>query len=331
MQKILILGGTKFIGRNLTERLIDSGQYDITLFNRGKSNAELFGKHVKQITGDRETEDIQKLSGIDWDCVIDFSAYYPVSFERLLSLLKGRIKRYIFISTISVYDISAYNRPITEADATVTCSEAEKTSKLPDGYGAKKVSMEQSLLQQEGLDKIIFRPSFIYGKYDWTERFYYWLYRAKFSNSILLPDAGTPVRLSLTNAADLTEALMQAISIDKHQNIYNTISQRTTTLRDLITAVAGRLNRNPEIIGIDKAQMEKLKLQDSQFPLCVPFNFEIDDSRWKKDFKFQEADMINSMLEIVDYKAQSNFPEPPVGLSVKDEQAAIIALKVTKN
>jgi len=331
MQKILILGGTKFIGRNLVERLIDLGQLDITLFNRGQSNAGLFSGKVQQVIGDRETDDIQKLAGVDWDCVIDFSAYYPVSFENLLNFLKGRVKRYIFISTISVYDLSAFNRPITEADATLTCSEAQKTSRLPDGYGPKKASMEQILLQQEGMDKIIFRPSFIYGKYDWTERFYYWLYRAKFSDSILLPAADNPFHLSLTNATDLTVALAQAIDINPHQPIYNTISQRVTTLKAIITSVALRLGRSPEIIPFQETPTEKADAHASPFPLSVPFNFEIDGGAWKRDFKITPVDMLDSMMEILDYKAKDNYPQPPVGLSISKEKEAIASLKSKQN
>jgi nucleoside-diphosphate-sugar epimerase len=196
--------------------------------------------------------------------------------------------------------------------------------------------MEQTLLAQDGMDKIIFRPSFIYGKYDWTERFYYWLYRAKFSDSILLPHADKPFNLSLTNAVDLAESILQAITISKHQTIYNTISQKRTTLREIITAVSAKLNRNPEIISVDEAQIEKLNLNKlsthgGQFPLSVPFNFEIDDTRWKNDFKFQTPDMISSMLEMLDYKATANFPEPPFGLSLKDEQAGIAELKASAN
>jgi 2'-hydroxyisoflavone reductase len=172
MKKILILGGTNFVGRSLTERLVASGNYDVTLFNRGKTNAELF-KGVKQIHGDRETADIEKIYNRRWDCIIDFSGYYPVTFEKLLKGIEGNVGRYIFISTVSVFDVAKYEgQLITEQFATQACSDAQKVSPLMDAYGEKKAEMERILLQQQGLDKIIFRPGFIYGKYDYTGRFY---------------------------------------------------------------------------------------------------------------------------------------------------------------
>ena len=173
MKKILVLGGTMFVGRALVEKLRLMPEYEITLFNRGKSNADLFAD-VNQLHGNRETDDILQVCKQHWDCVIDFSGYYPVTFEKLLNDLKGKVGRYIFISTISVYDLAKFaDRPITEADEIHGCTEEQKISKLPDAYGEKKAEMERILHAQDWLDKIILRPSFIYGKYDWTERFYY--------------------------------------------------------------------------------------------------------------------------------------------------------------
>ena len=76
-------------------------KYDITLFNRGKSNVDLF-KEVKQIHGNRETADIEKIYCQHWDCIFDFSGYYPNTFAQLLDGIKGKVGRYVFISTVSV-------------------------------------------------------------------------------------------------------------------------------------------------------------------------------------------------------------------------------------
>lgn len=160
MKKILVLGGTMFVGRALVEKLIVLPEYEITLFNRGKSNANLF-PGIQQIHGNRETGDIFQVCSQHWNCVIDFSGYYPVSFEKLLASLKGKVGRYIFISTISVYDLEKFNgRFVAETDEILPCSDAQKISKLPHAYGEKKAEMERILLRQDGLNKIILRPGF---------------------------------------------------------------------------------------------------------------------------------------------------------------------------
>jgi 2'-hydroxyisoflavone reductase len=324
MKKLLILGGTMFVGRALTEKLLAGGKYDITLFNRGKSNANLFPS-IKQITGNRETDEIEQVYKENWDCIIDFSAYYPITFEKHIAALKGKVKRYLFISTISVFDIGKLaGKVITEDDETYACSEAQKGSRLPDAYGEKKAEMERILLKNDWLDSIIFRPSFIYGKYDWTERFYYWLYRAKFNEQILMPEPLFNTRLS--NQDDLVEGLVQAIEIENHQSVYNTVSQPSMTLSEMTLAVAQQLNKEPKLVTIKQEQFEKLNIKQGDFPLYIPIAFKVDDSLFKKDFPFQRADMVGSLVELLDFKGQSGFPKPGVGLDLEREKEIIAAL-----
>ena len=106
MKKILIFGGTQFIGRRLVELLLENGEYDLTLFNRGKSMPDLF-PNVKKILGNRRNEDINQLKDGEWDVVIDVSNYHPYPLQRAVDILKDKVKRYIYISTVSVYDDAA--------------------------------------------------------------------------------------------------------------------------------------------------------------------------------------------------------------------------------
>ena len=79
--KILILGGTSFIGRNLVEQLIQQDQYQLTLFNRGQTNNHLF-PNLNFIQGDRNTDDILQIGNQNWDYVIDVSCYFPDSLQQ---------------------------------------------------------------------------------------------------------------------------------------------------------------------------------------------------------------------------------------------------------
>src|ERR1043165_8947912 len=103
MKKILILGGTGFAGRILTEnlRLTDN---NLTLFNRGKRNEGIF-PDVRRITGDRDTNDIRQIGNESWDVVIDFSCMFPDNVDSITEMLKGKAGRYIFVSTCSVYPL----------------------------------------------------------------------------------------------------------------------------------------------------------------------------------------------------------------------------------
>ena len=323
MKNILVLGGTNFVGRTLTESLVASGKYNVTLFNRGKTNTELF-KYVNQIHGDRESSDVEQLYNHHWDCVIDFSGYYPVTFQKFITGIAPNVRRYIFISTVSVFDVPKYQgQLITEQFATHTCSDAQKVSPLMDAYGEKKAEMERILLSQPGLDALILRPSFIYGRYDYTERFYYWLYRVQKCDRFMLPQNGAPHTLSLTNADDLTLALLMAIEMGKHAPVYNAVSTVATSVRQIIEVAAKAYQTTPEIIAVDDTQLQKLGLQLAQFPLVMPLNFTADDTLFKTDFPFTRTDLAQTLLDMRNYNLTRGFPPPVVGLNVEKEQQLI--------
>lgn len=317
-KKVLILGGTMFTGRMLVEKLLESNQHDVTLFNRGKSNAGIFPS-VKQVNGNRETVDVLQITNQHWDCVIDFSGYYPVSFEKLLNVLDGKVKRYIFISTISVFDISKYSgRFITAQDETLFCSDEQKTSKLPDAYGEKKAAIERLLLSQNNMEVIILRPSFIYGQYDWTDRFYYWLYRSKFSDKVLLPPNEFP--LSLTYVHDLANAAFNAIDAPHKAQVYNAISCNGITLRQVVEAAANELNREIDFVSSTDELLEKHGTDYSAFPLYVPIPLQIQGSEWLHDFSTTPVSFTDSITQSLQYAESVGWNEPKAGISVEEER-----------
>src|SRR5512147_2288368 len=97
--KILIIGGTKFLGRHLVNSARARG-HEVTLFNRGLTNPDLF-RRVEKIRGDRE-KDLDQLKGRNWDAVIDTSGYLPRIVRMSAEALNGFVEQYVFISSISV-------------------------------------------------------------------------------------------------------------------------------------------------------------------------------------------------------------------------------------
>ncbi|MGK3994891.1 NAD-dependent epimerase/dehydratase family protein [Sorangium sp. So ce1024] len=97
--KILILGGTLFVGRHLVEAALARG-HQVTLFNRGRQAPDLFPE-VERLTGDRRG-DLGPLRGRRWDAVIDTAAYVPSVVRRAARLLSSSVDHYTFISTRSV-------------------------------------------------------------------------------------------------------------------------------------------------------------------------------------------------------------------------------------
>src|SRR6188474_2086031 len=112
--RILILGGTGFLGPHVVETATSRG-HTMTLFNRGKTNPDMF-PGLEKLRGDRK-QDISSLAGRKWDAVIDTSGYLPADVERTATLLAPNVGQYVFISTTSVY--SKLDRPGMDESAPV--------------------------------------------------------------------------------------------------------------------------------------------------------------------------------------------------------------------
>ncbi len=98
--KILILGGTRFVGRHLVQAALNA-KHRVSTFNRGRTNPELFPQ-VEKLHGDRDG-DLTALEQGDWDAAIDVSGYLPRHVRESASMLAKRAGRYVFISSAAVY------------------------------------------------------------------------------------------------------------------------------------------------------------------------------------------------------------------------------------
>ena len=131
---ILVLGGTQFVGRHLIERLLTNG-HQVSLFHRGQTNPDLFPS-ADHIHGDRQVS-LDGLSGRKWDVCVDCNAYRPRDVRSAAAALEGSVGRYIFVSTISVYQ-SDVPVPVTEDSP---LAELIDEAEVVDGntYGGLKV------------------------------------------------------------------------------------------------------------------------------------------------------------------------------------------------
>jgi 2'-hydroxyisoflavone reductase len=198
--RILILGGTGFIGPHQVRYAVARG-HKLTLFNRGKTHPGLFPE-VEQLLGDRNGN-LDSLKGREWDVVIDNPASLPRWVRDAADLLKGHVKQYIFISTVSVYaDNSKPNMDETAAVATTTEPDAPKVTN--ENYGALKALCEKEAEKAFPGHATIIRPGLIVGPGDPSDRFTYWPVRIARGGEIVAPgDPSDPVQF--IDARDLGE------------------------------------------------------------------------------------------------------------------------------
>ena len=140
--RILILGGTGFIGPNQVRYALERG-HQVTLFNRGRQPQEWPG-HVEELLGDRSNGDLKALEGRQWDICIDNPTTLPFWVRDAAAVLKGKVRQYIFVSTVSVYASNAQAADESDTLLPYTGSDAMAETKVTNElYGPLKAVSER--------------------------------------------------------------------------------------------------------------------------------------------------------------------------------------------
>lgn len=205
--RILILGGTGFIGPHMVRRAVERG-HKVTLFNRGRSNADLF-KDLETLIGDRDGK-LDALKGRSWDAVIDNSGYVPRHVRDSAALLAGSVRRYLFISTGSVY---AYDQERYDEGSPLLKAPDPASEDVNKYYGELKVLCEEAVNTAYRDRATILRLHMVAGPGDPTHRFTYWPVRIERGGEVLVPGLSTaPVQY--IDARDLAEFAILSLEKD---------------------------------------------------------------------------------------------------------------------
>jgi 2'-hydroxyisoflavone reductase len=206
--RILVLGGTRFIGRQLVDQARARG-HALTLFNRGRSDPGVI-PGVEQLRGDR-AGDLAALRGRDWDAVVDTSGYVLRDVRTSAELLAGHVARYLFISSISVY--ASFARPNDEDSPLATTSDPAAAKVTNENYGALKALCEGAVEAALPGRATIVRPGYVVGPEDYTDRFTYWPVRVARGGEMLAP--GTPADpVQFVDVRDLAAFCLRCLERD---------------------------------------------------------------------------------------------------------------------
>ncbi|HEV2236745.1 MAG TPA: NAD-dependent epimerase/dehydratase family protein [Ktedonobacterales bacterium] len=196
--RLLILGGTVFLGRHLVEAAVGAG-HTVTTFTRGEHPAVL-PAGVEQLRGNRDS-DLSALEGRQWDAVIDTSGYFPREIVASMAILAGAVGHYTFISSISAYaDFAQVG--MTEVAPLGTLADPTVEEITGETYGPLKALCEGAAQAAMPGRTLVIRPGLIVGPYDPTDRFTYWPHRVAAGGAVLAP--GRPERVvQFIDARDL--------------------------------------------------------------------------------------------------------------------------------
>jgi 2'-hydroxyisoflavone reductase len=231
--RILIIGGTRLVGRGIASAAIDAG-YDVTLFNRGQFEPDgLPG--ATQLVGDRNT-DLSALATGEWDATVDVCAYTAGQVRTLRDAIGDRAGHFTFISTISVYGDDVPESGFTEAAPLLPADYSDQLTM--EKYGELKVACEE--VAAELFDPLlIIRPGYVIGPYDYTERFTHWIREVAGGKPITAPAADQP--LQAVDGRDLGAFTVGCIEKGLTGAFNVTAPQDPPTFREVLDTIAGAL------------------------------------------------------------------------------------------
>jgi 2'-hydroxyisoflavone reductase len=245
--RILILGGTLFVGRHLVEGALSRG-HEVTLFNRGQTAPGLF-PDVETLRGDRAAGDLESLREGSWDAVVDTSARVPRWVRDAATVLARRIGHYTFVSSCSVYADTTL--PGTNESSPVHALEDETTEEITSAevYGGLKVLCERELERALPGRSLSARAGLIVGPYDMSGRFTYWAHRIARGGDVLAPEPrDQPVQL--IHARDLADWLLDMAEKGEAGVFNATGPERPLTMEGVLEAIVEETGSGARLVWV---------------------------------------------------------------------------------
>ena len=260
--RILVLGGTSFVGRAIVEDALGAGA-DVTLFSRGKTGPGLF-PGLTRLIGDRDAGDYSALRDGNWDAVVDVSGYLPRHVGQAMDALGDRAGRYLFISSHAVYRRDVGPGASEDAPRRPPLRDVRATEDLDDEtYGPSKVACEDDVIARYGDRSTIVRPGKVAGPHDPSDMFTYWVRRTAQGGRVALPgDPRQPVQV--IDSRDLARLVVRLLADDRPGAFHAVGPAEPVTLGGLIETCARVAGTDVEIVPVPPRTATPL------FPLIRP-------------------------------------------------------------
>lgn len=263
--KLLVIGGTRFLGRHLVSEAVAKG-HEVTLFNRGSLPAPNGVAEV--ILGDRD-HDLENLAGGSWDAVIDNVAYFPRQVRELAAAVAGRARHYTLVSTVSVY-AEQDKAGLNEDSALLELADPESEELTNESYGGLKVLCERELAASFPGRSLIVRPGLIAGPHDPTDRFTYWPARISLGGAVLAP-VGPAMPLQWIDVRDLATWMLDAAEAGL-EGTFNAVSQAGRfTIGELLDASLAASGSGAEVVWAPESFLLEQEVRPfADLPLWIP-------------------------------------------------------------
>jgi 2'-hydroxyisoflavone reductase len=262
--RLLVLGGTKFLGRHAIDAALGA-EHEVTLFTRGKTNPELFPE-AEHLRGDRDGG-LGALEGRSWDGAVDTSGFVPRIVRQSAELLRDSVQRYVFVSSISVYD--DFSAPVDESSPVARLDDPSSEEVL-EHYGALKAACEEVVEGAYGDRSARVRAGLIVGPHDATDRFTYWPRRIAAGGDVLCP--GNPeAPVQFVDARDLGAWLVK-LALEGPGGVFNaTGPAERLSFVELLDRMRATIGSDANLVWTDEQRILAADVQPwTELPLWLP-------------------------------------------------------------
>jgi 2'-hydroxyisoflavone reductase len=246
--RLLVLGGTVFVGRHVIEAAL-AGGHEVSVFTRGRHGADLF-PDAEHLRGDRDG-DLGALEHGEWDAVVDTSGYFPRQVRATAELLADRVEHYIFVSSVSVYANAGAD---SNEDAPVhrLPADAPETTSSPEAYGGFKALSEEAAEAALPGRVANVRPTVVVGPHDPTNRFTYWVTRIAEGGDVLVPRPPDQ-RVQVIDGRDLGEWIVR-LAQERVAGVFNACGPaEPLTMDGFVTAIRDTVEPDAALEWVDEA------------------------------------------------------------------------------
>lgn len=297
--KVLILGGTRFLGKAMVEEGLKRG-HKITLFNRGTNKGAF--PEVEQLIGDRNG-DLSLLKNRQWDVVMDTCGFVPGQIEKIAAVLGDSIQHYTYISSISVY--KDWIPPQLTEDYHLQSLTPEQLRDVEEGkaspyehYGALKVLCEAEAEKHWPGRVLQVRAGQLVGAFDYTDRLPYWIQRVAQGGKVLVP--GRPDRpVQLIDVKDIAKWVFDLAESRKAGTFNVTGPDVQVTMEELLTVCKEVSNSECEWVWAAEGFLLERKVQPwTEMPLWIPEHFPLEGETlpWRGSFSINIEKAVNAGL-----------------------------------
>ncbi|MED3550984.1 SDR family oxidoreductase [Cytobacillus praedii] len=332
--KVLILGGTRFLGRALVEEALARG-HEVTLFNRG-TNKEIFPE-AEQLIGDRNI-DIALLENRKWDVLIDTCGFAPHQIKKVADVLGDNIEHYTFISSISVYkDWIPHNiaedYPLLSMLPDDKLADVEAGTLSPYEYYGELKALCEAEAEKHWPDSVLHvRAGLLVGSFDYSDRLPYWVQRVAKGGNILVPGLSSrPVQL--IDIKDIASWVLTMAEKRKAGTFNVTGPKNILTIEELLNTCKAVTNSNAKFVWAEEAFLLKHKVQPwTEMPLWIPECSPLEGQAkpWKGTFSINIdkavhaglafRPLVDTIYDIYQWEKVRDSSERKAGISLTKEK-----------